>query len=75
MKFKDWIKDKGYTIEYISKKIGIKKPSLYNICNGHYLPSLEIAVMIEDFTRGKVRPRDFLVIKEDKEQDNENQDN
>lgn len=65
MKLDDYMKAKGFKppnlVSAMNTKFGttFSKTSIYRIIEGHH-PSLELAVAIDHFTNGKVKPIDLL---------------
>lgn len=53
------------THQEFANLLGINKSSLSNMIAGLKRPSLELAVKIEKLTKGKVKPRDWVELKEE----------
>ena len=59
-KLDNYIKDRAMTRCAFAKAVGCAPSTLTEILQGKYLPSLEIGVAIEQFTRGKVKCVDMV---------------
>jgi hypothetical protein len=60
MKLKDWIEENGLKTAFVAKKLEMPLGNLYNILNGQAMPSLSLAVAIQEYTNGKVTCKDLL---------------
>ena len=75
MKLKEYIERFCVIPSNLAKKVGLYHQSIFRIIREGRIPSLTVAIKIEDFTEGKVTPRDIyeecLSIKEiNKKQNN-----
>lgn len=60
MRLSEYVRENGLKYSFLAEKLGLTREYLYKIQTGERRPSLEVAIMIEDFTGGKVKPRDFI---------------
>ncbi len=58
--FERWIEASGMTRQEVAAKLGIGKSTLFSHLRGDRLPSLEVAVLIEEFTGGAVPPKSWI---------------
>jgi len=59
-RFGRWIDAKGMSREQVADRLGVTRPYIDRLCRGASSPNLTLAVMIEDLTKGTVRPRDWV---------------
>lgn len=52
--FADWLKGCGMTPEQVAKKLDVSISSVYNARNGYFKPGRELAVAIEELSKGAV---------------------
>jgi transcriptional regulator with XRE-family HTH domain len=55
-----WIDRKDITRNEVAERLGISRRYLDRLCSDTRRPNLELAVAIEDLTRGKVKVRSWL---------------
>lgn len=55
-------KDMCISKALLARKIGISPQRLQNYLSGRSVPPLEIAVRIEQFTEGKIKVKDWIMI-------------
>ena len=58
-KFSIWVEENGLRITFIAKKLGISKAMVYYLMNGERTPSKEIALKIEELTKGEIKCVDW----------------
>lgn len=64
---KVWLKDNKIQKGQFALALGISKPSMSRLIRGHQVPSIELALRIEQQTGGKVRVRDWTLTLSDTE--------
>lgn len=57
-----WVDEHGWTRQQLADELGITLASAARFCSGDRRPSLEMAVKIEDLTKGAVPVRYWLQI-------------
>lgn len=60
MKLKDYIESRQFTQKEFAERIGISLTALRTYISGARLAPLDVAFRIEEFTNGKVAPRNLL---------------
>lgn len=68
MKLKIWIKKNCVNICAFARKIGVSDPTIHRCMRGG-VPTLEVALAIEDGTGGEVTVRDLMPAKKSKMKD------
>lgn len=63
MNLKTWVTKKCINVKAFSRKIGVCDGTLHRIINGR-MPSLRVAIAIQDATEDEVNVRDLLPDKE-----------
>jgi DNA-binding XRE family transcriptional regulator len=59
MLIKEYIVKNGLKISFFAECLGVTRQSLSSIIQGKHSPSLELAMLIEEKTKGKVRCKDI----------------
>jgi DNA-binding XRE family transcriptional regulator len=59
MNLKEYFVETGMRMEWFANKIGVSPATIYNICSGRQEPSLSVASIIEEQTKGAVRCMDL----------------
>ena len=59
-KLKDYIKVNNLTIEQFAVSIGKTRQSVHSWLSGSKKPDLESAVIIDNITKGKCKPKDWV---------------
>jgi len=61
MQLKEWLKTKpSISQSEIARRLAMDKSKISRIVNGVELPTLFQAVAIEELTKGKVKPKDWI---------------
>lgn len=60
MKLKEFLQTSGLKSKFVAQELGITEQHMTNIVTGRKEPSLVLACKIEEYTKGKVKPKDFL---------------
>lgn len=55
-----WVKEKRGRGQWIAEKIGVSGEHLSRLCNDHYNVTMEMAWLIEDATKRKVKAGDWI---------------
>lgn len=61
-KLSQWIDGQGVTRDVVAAGLAIRRTYLDKLCRGESRPSLELAVEIEELTRGAVPASDWLTV-------------
>lgn len=56
----EYIEKNGLRKDFLAQKIGVSRVNLSKIIHRKHVPSLELAVKIEKFTKGAVTPKELL---------------
>lgn len=54
------IAERGINQAEVGRRCNVSQSKINRICNGDILPTLHTAVVLEDFTNGAIKPRDWL---------------
>lgn len=58
--FGRWIDRSKLSRDEVAERLRLSRQYVDRLCRDDRRPDLELAVKIEDLTRGKIRPRDWL---------------
>lgn len=61
--FSEWVFKGKISAADLAKKLGISTSSLYNLKNGFYLPGRELAVKIDEISKGAVSVNSWSDVK------------
>ncbi len=60
MDLKEYLDVHRITYKEFSERLGINRQSLQNVVYGNKKPSLDLAIKIEELTKGQITPRELL---------------
>lgn len=61
MRLEEWLERTGIRRNEFARRIGVKPQTITGYCDGSFPPSLQVAWIIAQETKGEVMPNDFTI--------------